>query len=163
MADVKIKESDLGSVSSISGSDFVRVLIGGASKRITFDNFIPDAATEVLGFAFSDETTDLAVGTSAISFEMPNFATTLTGVSVNVVTAPTGSTAIFDINEGGVSILSTKISIDAGEKTSETAATPPVISDASIAANAIITIDIDQVGSTITGAGGKVWIYFTRT
>ncbi len=118
---------------------------------------------EVLGFAFSDETTDLAVGTSAVSFQMPNFATTLTGVSVNVVTAPTGSTAIFDINEGGVSVLSTLITIDATETNSETAATPPVISDSSIAANAIITVDIDQVGSTITGAGGKVWIYFTRT
>ena len=118
---------------------------------------------EVLGFAFSDETTDLAVGTSAVSFQTPNFAITLTGVSVNVVTAPTGSTAIFDINEGGVSVLSTLITIDATETNSETAATPPVISDSSIAANAIITVDIDQVGSTITGAGGKVWIYFTRT
>jgi hypothetical protein len=122
-----------------------------------------DINGELIGFAFSDETTDLAVGTSAVSFQMPNFATTLTDVSVNVVTAPTGSTAIFDINEAGVSVLSTKISIDAGEKTSEDAATPPVISDSSIAANAIMTVDIDQVGSTITGAGGKVWIYFTRT
>ena len=118
---------------------------------------------ELIGFAFSDETTDLAVGTSKISFQMPNFATTLTGVSVNVVTAPTGSVATFDINEAGVSVLSTAITIDAGEFTSETAATPPVISDSSIAANAIMTLDIDGVGSTITGAGGKVWIYFTRT
>lgn len=121
------------------------------------------SSDEFIAFAFSDETTDLAVGTSAISFAAPDFAITLTGVSVNVVTAPTGSTAIFDINEGGTSILSTKISIDAGETNSETAATPPVISDSSIAANAIITVDIDQVGSTVTGAGGKVWMYYTRT
>jgi len=115
-----------------------------------------------LSFAFSGEDDDLVVGTGAITFQMPNFATTLTGVSVNVKTAPTGSVATFDLNEGGTSVLSTKITIDAGEKTSETATTPPVISDSAIAANAIMTIDIDGIGSTVAGAGGKAWIYYTR-
>lgn len=118
---------------------------------------------ELIGFAFSDETTDLTVGTSAVSFQTPNFAITLTDASVNVVDAPTGSTAIFDLNLAGTTVLGDKISIDAGEKTSETAATPPTITTSAIPANSILTVDIDQVGSTITGAGGKVWIYFTRT
>ena len=164
-----------GTVTSVavSGSDGIEIDSGspittsgtialGVNKSTLLNNLgLSDVDT--IGFAFSDETTDLAILASAISFQMPDFATTLSAVSVNVVTAPTGSIATFDINEGGVSILSTKITIDAGEFTSETAATPPVISDSSIAANAIITVDIDGVGSTITGAGGKVWIYFTRT
>jgi hypothetical protein len=48
--------------------------------------------------------------------------------------------------------------IDATEKTSTTAATPYVISDSAIADDAEISIDFDQVGSTISGTGLKVWI-----
>lgn len=114
-----------------------------------------------IGVAISDETTDLTTGTAKITFRAP-FAMTLTDVRSNVNTAPTGSTLIVDINEGGVSVLSTKLSIDAGELTSTTAATPPVISDANIADDAEITIDIDQIGSTIAGKGGKVWLIGTR-
>ena len=60
-------------------------------------------------------------------------------------------------------MLSTVISIDATEKTSTTAATPPVISDSALADDAEITVDIDQVGSTIAGTGLKIWLIGTRT
>ena len=126
-----------------------------------FENQVKAVSLFPTGLALSDETTDLAIG-QAISFQMPNFATTLTGVSVNVVTAPTGSALTFDLNEGGVSVLSTLITIDATEFTSETAAVPPVISDSAIAANAILSVDIDSVGSTIAGAGGKIWLYLNK-
>jgi len=126
------------------------------------DLVIAGAGDELIGFAFNDETTDIEAAKTVLSYAMPNFATVLTHVSVNLKTAPTGSTAIFDINEGGVSVLSTKISIDATETNSETAATPPVISDSAIAANAIITLDVDQKGSTIAGVAPKMWLYFTR-
>jgi hypothetical protein len=69
---------------------------------------------------------------------------------------------VVDINEAGASILSTKLSIDASEKTSTTAATPPVISDSALADDAEMTIDIDQIGSTIAGAGLKVTLIGTR-
>ena len=105
----------------------------------------------------SDETTNLSTGTAVVTFRTPA-AMTLTDVRATVTTAPTGSTIIVDINEGGTTILSTKLSIDASEKTSTTAATPAVISDTALADDAEITIDIDQVGSTITGAGLKVWL-----
>lgn len=105
--------------------------------------------------ACSDETTALTTGTAKCTFRMP-YAFTLTGVRASVTTAPTGSVLTVDINEGGVSILSTKLTIDATEKTSATAAAPAVISDAALADDAEITIDIDTVGSTIAGAGLKV-------
>ena len=105
--------------------------------------------------AVSDETTALTTGTAKVTFRMPR-AVTLSSVRASVTTAPTGSTLVVDINEGGASILSTKLSIDASEKTSTTAASAAVISDASLADDAEITIDIDQVGSTIAGAGLKV-------
>ena len=114
-----------------------------------------------IGVACSDETTDLTTGTAKATFRMPH-AMTLTGVRATVTTAPTGSTLIVDINEGGTSVLSTKLSIDASEKTSTTAATAAVISDSALADDAEITIDIDQVGSTVAGAGLKVWLIGTR-
>ena len=115
-----------------------------------------------LGFALGAEDADLVVATDVLSINMPNFATELVGVCAYVKTAPTGSVATFDLNEGGTSVLSTKITIDATEFNSETAAIPPVISDSTIAANAVLTVDIDGVGSTIAGAGGKFWLYYKR-
>lgn len=114
-----------------------------------------------IGLACSDETTALTIGPAKVTFRMP-CAMTLTAVRATLTTAPVGSTLIVDINEGGTSILSTKLSIDASEKTSTTAATAAVISDSALADDAEITIDIDQVGSTTAGAGLKVWLIGTR-
>ena len=116
-----------------------------------------DNLYQVIGIACSDETTDLTTGTAKVTFRMPN-AFTLSEVRASVTTAPTGATLTVDINESGTTILSTKLTIDAGEKTSTTAATAAVISDANLADDAEITIDIDQVGSTVAGAGLKVWL-----
>ena len=79
----------------------------------------------------SDITTDLTTGTAKVTFRMP-LAMTLTDVRASVSTAPTGSDLIMDINEGGTTILSTKLSIPAGAKTSvgtPTAATGTVTLD----------------------------------
>lgn len=132
----------------------------GTPAYMFFD--IDRATIKELGFALGDETSDITTGTAKLTFAMPNYATLLLGVSVNVKTAPTGTTAIFDLNEAGTTVLSTKISIDISETNSETAATPPVISDSAIAANAIMTMDIDQVGSTVAGVAPKCWIYFIK-
>jgi hypothetical protein len=118
--------------------------------------------TDIYIIACSDETTALTTGTAKVTFRMPT-AGTLTAVKATVTTAPVGSNLIVDINEAGTSVLSTKLSIDDGEKTSETAATPPVISDSSLADDAEITIDIDQVGTGTAGAGLKVTLYVSRS
>jgi hypothetical protein len=115
-----------------------------------------------IGVAASDETTALTVGTAKVTFRMP-YAFTLTAVRASVTTAPTGAVLTVDVNEAGVSILSTKLTIDATEKTSTTAAIPPVISDTTLADDAEITVDIDTVGSTIAGAGLKVWLIGYKT
>ena len=118
--------------------------------------------TESLIIACSDETTAITTGTAKVTFRMP-YAFTLSAVRASVTTAPTGSTILIDINETSTTILSTKLMIDASEKTSTTATTPAVISDTSLADDAEITIDFDQVGSTIAGAGVKVYLIGNRT
>jgi len=111
--------------------------------------------TEVLERAISDEVTNLTTGTAKLTFRMP-FGFVLTGIRASVNTAPVGAAIQVDVNEGGVSIFSTPLTIDDGEKTSVTAATPAVISDATLADDAEITVDIDTVGSTTAGKGLKL-------
>jgi hypothetical protein len=107
--------------------------------------------------AASDETTALATGTAKITFRMPR-AVTLTAVRASLTTAQASGTIFtVDINEGGTSILSTKLTIDNTETTSTTAATPVVISDTALADDAEITIDIDQIGNG-TAKGLKVML-----
>lgn len=114
-----------------------------------------------IGIACSDETTALAAVNGVVTFRMP-FAFTVEEVRASLVTAQaSGNIFTVDINEGGVSILSTKITIDNTEKTSTTSTTPAVISDANLADDAEITIDIDQIGDG-TAAGLKIWLIGKR-
>jgi hypothetical protein len=87
------------------------------------------------------------------------YAFTLTNVRATLTTAGTGVALVtVDINESGTSILSTKITIDATEKTSTTASTAPVIDDASLADDSEITIDIDTIDSGAVSAGLKIYL-----
>jgi hypothetical protein len=123
--------------------------------------WIPGAIPIEIQLACSDETTALTAGTAKITFRTPR-AMTVTAVRASLTTAQTsGSIFTVDINEGGTSILSTKLTIDNTEKTSTTAATPPVISDSALADDAEMTIDIDQIGDG-TAKGLKVTIIGTR-
>lgn len=123
----------------------------GASAPPTYVDKIP----KVVQVAASDETTALTTGTAKITFRMP-YAMTVTAVRASLTTAQTsGSILTVDINDGGTTILSTKLTIDNGERTSVTAATPPVISDTTLTDDAEITIDIDQIGDG-TAKGLKV-------
>jgi hypothetical protein len=118
--------------------------------------------TEKFIIACSDETTALTIGTGKVTFRMP-YAFTVTAVRASLTTAQTsGSIFTVDINESGTSIISTKLTIDNTEKTSVTGATPAVISDASLADDAEITIDIDQIGDG-TAKGLKVTLIGYKT
>lgn len=122
------------------------------STALVFDKIIPVAnPTESFTIPVGDETTAITTGTAKVTWRMP-YAFTVTAVRASVNTVSSSGLPTFDINEGGVSILSTKLSIDASEKTSVTAATPAVISDADLADDAEMTIDIDTAGTGAKGA-----------
>ena len=163
-----IKDDDIVITDPSTTTKRVRIDAGTVSASNTRVLNMPDrdvhanVFNEVILLACSDETTALTVGTGKVTFRCP-FAFTITGVSASVTTAPVGSTIICDINEAGSTILSTKLSIDASEKTSTSAASAAVISDANIAADAEITVDIDQIGSSTAGAGLKVKLDGYRT
>lgn len=141
---------------SQSGNSGEYLFTDGTNTKWTKDTF-------AMVIAMSDETTNLTTGAAKVTFRAP-FAMTITGVRANVNTAPVGSTIIVDINEAGTTIMSTnKLSIDASEKTSVTAATAAGITDSSIADDAEITLDIDQIGSSTAGKGLKVTIYYIKS
>ena len=119
--------------------------------------------TESFIIACSDESTALTTGTAKVTFRMP-YAFTVSEVRASLTWAwSTSWTTTVDINESWTTILSTKLTIDQGEKTSETAATPPVISDSSLADDAEITIDIDAVTWWADETGLKVTLIWNRT
>ncbi|MBD9583579.1 DUF2793 domain-containing protein [Delftia sp. DLF01] len=135
----------LGSLQQWTGSAWEEMAGGGGS------------ALQSICVAASDETAALTVGAGKVTFRMP-YAFTLSGVRASLTTAQaSGSLFTVDINESGASILSTKLTIDNTEKTSTTAAAPPVISDINLADDAEITIDIDQVGDG-SAKGLKVYL-----
>lgn len=132
------------------------------SARRDHVHAIPIVGTWVIiQLACSDTTTAITAGNAKITFRMP-FAMTLTALRASVSTAPTGSTILIDLNESGTTVISTKLMIDATEKTSTTAATPYVISDPALADDAEMTVDFDQVGSTIAGVGVILTLIGTR-
>jgi hypothetical protein len=111
--------------------------------------------------ALSDEVTNITTGTAKVTWRAP-YAMTLTQIPrASLATASTSGNPTVDINENGTSVLgANKLSIDANEKTSVTAATPTTLADTGIADDAEITFDIDVAG---TGAKGlKVTLYYKR-
>lgn len=106
----------------------------------------------------TDDTTPIGAGIGKKTFYLPS-GKTLTGVRAFLVTAQSsGSIFTIDINEGGTTVLSTKITIDNTEVDSNGAVTAPVISDSALADGAKISIDVDQIGSG-TGAGLSIILY----
>lgn len=135
--------TDLLVVSEVSGASYVTKSVTGANIKTLAQTGLP---TEIQ-VAASDETTALTTGTAKVTFRMP-YAMTLTSIRASLSTAQaSGSIFTVDINEGGTSVLSTKLTIDNTEKTSTTAAIPAVISDTALADDSEITVDIDQIGN----------------
>jgi hypothetical protein len=114
---------------------------------------------EVICVAMSDETTAITTGTAKVTMRWP-FAMTVTAVRASVNGDSSSGTPTVDINDSGTTILSTKLTIDANEETSTTAAAAAVISDTALADDAEVTFDVDTAGTGTTGL--KACVYGTR-
>lgn len=143
-----------------------KVSFSGASKiiEVTISEAQLDAAkSEAIIIAVGDETTDATTGTAKVTFRMP-YKFTLTGIKGSLTTAATGSSFIMDVNVNGSTLMTTnKVAIDAGEETTDTAATAPTLTTTALSADDEITVDVDQVGATTAGAGPKITLIGFRT
>ena len=112
--------------------------------------YVDSYRLEALSYALSDETSDIASATSVLTARIP-YAFTVTNIRANVNTVSSSGLITVDINIAGSTVLSTKLTIDASEFTSATAADAHVVSDTTWADDAEIVFDIDGHG---TGAKG---------
>lgn len=127
----------------------------GVPKVITVGDFLIDVAPIPIIVACGDETTPIAGTGVVVTFRMPYRFMPLEVRASLTVASSTGDVEV-DILEGGVSILSTEITIEEGETTSLDAAVQPVISDADLADDAEMTVSITAAG--VDAAGLKVTI-----
>lgn len=160
MADTKTADETDGAPALLT--DLVRVSRPTVGNRKLTLAAIRALCLETILVVVGDEASAITSGADKIKVRMP-YAFTLTAVRASLSTAQaSGSIFTVDVNESGSSVLSTKLTIDNTEKTSTTAATPAVISDASLADDAEITIDVDQVGDG-SAKGLKVMLIGRKT
>ena len=143
--------------SGISGygtSGQVLASTGSAVQWVDQLSSTPTPAAQII--AVSAETGTLTAGNTKVTFRAPE-AMTLSKVKASLTTASSSGLVTVDVNLAGTgSIFSTPVTIDANEKTSETAATSAVLSTTAIPDDAELTIDVDTAG---TGAVGlKVYL-----
>ena len=89
---------------------------------------------------------------------------TLTDIRASVLTAPTDATLIVDVHDAGTTIMTTdKLDIETTEFHTKDAATQPTLTDTALANNSKIEIIIDQIGSSVAGAGLVVYLIGYQT
>jgi len=112
--------------------------------------------------ALGDEATALTTGIKVTMYA--TYALTLSDIRASVVTAPTDATLITDVHLNGTTIMTTnKLQIETTEFHTKDATTQPTLTTTAIANNDKLEFEVDQIGSTIAGAGLKVYLIGTRT
>lgn len=149
---IKISQMTLASL-PLGGDEKVEVSIPGSNPltRYATTDDIAKRALVVWEYAISDEATAITTGTAKLTTRARH-ALDVVAVRASLSVASSSGNPAFDVNVSGASMFSTTLTIDASEKTSTTAATAAVISDATIADDAEITFDIDTAGTGAKGA-----------
>lgn len=95
--------------------------------------------------------TPLVTGTGATRLYNDTGVTlTISSVRASVGTAPTGATLIVDVNKNGTTIFTTQANRPAIAISGNTATGTPDVT--SWASGDYLTVDVDQVGSTVAGS-----------
>ena len=142
------------SVSSATAPTAGQVLTATSSTAATWQSV---AWRESL--ALSDLSTALTASTSVVVGTYTFMqARTLSSINLSILTAPTGAALQVDTKKNGTTIWTTKPTIDAGEFSTLTAATPGVLATTSFAAGDVLTFYITQVGSTVAGVGLQAYM-----
>ena len=135
------------------------ITITGSGSSIDPYTFTTTARIDDLAaFALSGGLT--APTTGKLRYRFP-FDATLEGVSAAVNTAPTGADIVLDVNKNGASIfpISTHPTIPATTFDSGVEVVPD---DTGILEGDYLQVDIDQVGSVISGSDLTVFIRYSR-
>lgn len=97
-------------------------------------------------------TGNATTGTSVTPVLVATGSLTLTKWYLNVKTAPTGASLIIDINKNGTSIWNTNTGNRPTLAAGDTADSGTSFDTTTLAEGDILTVDVDQVGSTVSGS-----------
>ena len=151
-----------GSIGSRGGGTRGTAVFGG--DVVTSGSLVVESQAsfeDYMIISVSADNTDLQTGTGLVTLRAP-FAMDLYQIPRASLTTNGTTQTTVDINVGGTTIMTTnKLTIDANEGTSTTAATAAALTTTSISDDDQITIDVDTAG---TGARGlKVTLYYRRS
>lgn len=156
-----------GSVLHLDGSKTMSGNLVMGSNRITglaAPTADSDGARRLdgdVGVITFTHTGELVVGTGAFRFYLP-YNITITEVEAAVGVAATGAAVLVDVNVDGTTIFTTQ-SNRPSITASAFVASSTTIEDASHTDGQYITVDIDQIGSTLPGENLVVNIRYRRT
>ncbi len=145
--------------SGASGNPTVDVNTGTSSTTVAVGDHTHTTTTTLPAFS---KTSTLSTATGALRLPIEG-TYTITGVRLMVGTAPTGSSLIVDVNKNGTTIFTTqgnRPTIAASSNSGGPGSAPDVTA---LAAGDYLTVDIDQVGSTVAGSDLVVSVIVTRT
>lgn len=158
LAAVTIKDANRGTIAPcrIQENDLVTVVYDQDNNCFYALNLAP---LETCAIGPTDQE---SIITAITYFTFPSFpGGKVIAVRGGVAVASSSGSVSLDIREGGVSILSTVITVEQGETSSLDATTQPVISDRTIANGATVTFICTGAG---TNAQGPMWeILYRRT
>jgi hypothetical protein len=132
--------------------------IGDAYEVLTVSGGLPiwNVNNRMVGFALSDETTALTTGQKlATDWPRDYIATRVYG---SVVTAASGSNIEVDLEDEGYSMLNSVLSFATGANNVETSSFTGGATSYTIHKGDLFTGDIDQIGSSVAGAGLKIYL-----
>lgn len=140
--DNKVDDSEKGAVSGIATLD-------GTAKIPVAQ--LPNAPiTKPLMYSYTG-TLALAVGAFRL-YNDTGTAWTIVGVRASAGTAPTGASLIIDINIDGLTIFTTQANRPTIVASANTSGNVINMNITSIANGQYLTVDIDQIGSTVAGS-----------
>ena len=117
------------------------------------------SAVTATAFFTLDHDETLATGSAKARLVMPCDGV-ITNVTACTLSAPVGASVILDVNKGGTTIFTTQANrptVAAAATTATLAGQPEVTS---FSAGDVLTVDVDQVGSTTAGTGFTVGIAY---
>jgi hypothetical protein len=160
-----VKISQLPAAISLDGDELLEIVQDAISRRVTIDEIAARAAIGVsplieVQLSCSDLSTELEAASNAGYFRAPR-AFTITAVRASLLVTSSSGDVVVNIKKNGATILSTKITVDAGDLTSVGSAAPPVLASSAVADDDLISIDIDSPGADAKGL--VVTILGTRT
>lgn len=132
---------------------------GAAATVARSDHRHARVDTQLLVFAKQGA---LSVAAGAGQFVFPQ-AVTIVGVSARAKTAPTGANVILDVNKNGTTLFTTQGNRpNIVASANQTAAEVTNMDVTAVAAGDYLSVDVDQVGSTVAGSDLVVTVRYTR-